>query len=192
MKTVLIESPTDGLENIFTKERGFVPIIANYSDLPEGDPDLIVFSGGADVDPKLYGEQPHPKTHWNEQRDKNSLLLFHTYKHVPKIGVCRGAQFLCVMYGGKLHQHITGHSYGVHPVLENLYDAAAYVLGDHHQSCIWPDNSVFICDAPDGTVEAFYIPEGNALCVQFHPEWGHKPTEDYFFELYDRYMKEIV
>lgn len=192
MKTVLIETPSDGLEKIFTEARGFIPIMANYSDLPSGDPDYVVFSGGSDINPLLYGEKPHPKTHFSLQRDFNTSLLFNTFKHVPKIGVCRGAQFLCAMYGGKLTQHIEthlSHSYGVHPVLENLHDAEAYVLGDHHQGCQLGPGMKLICDAPDGVVEAFYIPEGKALCVQFHPEWGHKGTEDYFFELMERYMQ---
>ena len=37
--------------------------------------DAIIFSGGSDVDPGLYGEPAHPTTHVKPERDKAELML---------------------------------------------------------------------------------------------------------------------
>ena len=76
-------------------------------------PDLLVFLGGQDLSPFLYGETicgssaPHMPTN----RD---MLEMFVYKRalqfkVPMFGICRGHQFLSVMNGDSLWQHITHH-----------------------------------------------------------------------------------
>src|SRR5687768_16963203 len=72
--------------------------------------DLICFTGGEDVTPSLYGEVKHPLTYNNPERDKHEVEYFNQFIGIPKVGICRGGQFLNVMSGGKLHQHILGHT----------------------------------------------------------------------------------
>ncbi len=71
----------------------------------------VVFTGGEDVGPELYGKSKHPTTHDSPQRDYAEQRIFdQAYKlGIPMSGICRGAQLLCVMAGGELVQDITGH-----------------------------------------------------------------------------------
>lgn len=72
--------------------------------------DLIVFTGGPDVHPDYYGQAVGKHTYTDKKRDEVEQKLFHDIWYgVPKLGICRGAQFLTVMCGGKLIQHVTGH-----------------------------------------------------------------------------------
>lgn len=78
--------------------------------------DTVVWTGGADVDPKLYGEDKHPKTHMEPQRDKFEQACWFRAQEKGKfcVGICRGGQFLNVMNGGTLWQHVDGHAMGDH------------------------------------------------------------------------------
>jgi len=75
--------------------------------------DCIVFTGGTDVNPSMYGETRSAfVSSVDDVRDREEKEIFHyALEHgIPMIGICRGAQFLNVMNGGKLVQHITGHT----------------------------------------------------------------------------------
>src|SRR5690554_3184603 len=76
--------------------------------------DLVCFIGGEDVQPSLYGEHDHPSTHTNPARDEMEEKLFHycLNEGIPMAGICRGAQFLNVMNGGKLYQDVDNHATG--------------------------------------------------------------------------------
>ena len=71
--------------------------------------DALVVSGGADVDPARYGEQPHPRTAgWRPDRDAWELALLDAAEAagLPVLGVCRGMQVMAVHAGGRLEQHL--------------------------------------------------------------------------------------
>src|SRR5690606_5736000 len=71
---------------------------------------MLVFTGGHDVDPALYGEPVGEYTSCNKKRDILESTIYSCYRNFPKIGVCRGAQFLTVMNGGGLIQHVNNHT----------------------------------------------------------------------------------
>ena len=81
--------------------------------------DIIQFTGGEDVDPSIYGHPKHPRTYSNLKRDiREQEVWKKARKEQIKVGICRGAQFLCVMNGGKLWQDVSNHAIGgTHPVL---------------------------------------------------------------------------
>ncbi len=71
--------------------------------------DGLIVAGGADIDPKRYGQQPHPKTgRPREDRDEfeDALILAAIELDLPFLGICRGAQMLNVTLGGDLIQHV--------------------------------------------------------------------------------------
>lgn len=72
---------------------------------------LVIFSGGEDVGPHLYGHKKHRTTHDNPGRDNYEVEIYKMARerNIPMAGICRGAQFLCAMAGGKLVQDITNH-----------------------------------------------------------------------------------
>lgn len=78
--------------------------------------DFILFDGGSDVSPILYGEEKQIHTFNDSYRDVYEGMIFDQYINYPTkfIGICRGSQFLNVMFGGTLYQDLPsinkGHS----------------------------------------------------------------------------------
>jgi putative glutamine amidotransferase len=152
----------------------------------------LVISGGADVEPRRYGEHagPHTKA-WREDRDAWELALLDAAEEVglPTLGICRGMQVMAVAAGGTLHQHtpdLVGHDnhnpggdvFGTVEV--DLVDGSLVrsLVGDrlsvhchHHQSVREHPGFVPAAFADDGTLEAMERPgERFCLAVQWHPE----------------------
>jgi gamma-glutamyl-gamma-aminobutyrate hydrolase PuuD len=157
--------------------------------------DLVVFAGGVDVDPQLYGAKPHYTVSWNEERDTADINTYLKCVElgIPMLGICRGAQFLHVMMGGKLYQHVSQH-YGDHPMWA-VKDKIMIekVSSVHHQAVIF-DSSLGMellatCaarakerwrdpetnDAPGMDVEAFFYRENCIIGIQGHPEYANYP-----------------
>lgn len=159
--------------------------------------DIIVFQGGTDVDPKLYGDSAHPATDKPDViRDRMEQAVFReleTSKFQWKVGICRGAQFLNVMNGGKLWQHIEGHRqpHELRYVNEADVIRTYMVSSTHHQmmlpsipaGVIWAyANQTEWRERPDGgrvplgpnhwrDAEIVYYPKTKSLCFQPHPEY---------------------
>ncbi len=90
------------------------PIAAGSSVDLEGL-DGLVLSGGIDLNPHLYGEEPHPEADEpNDARDELELALLHDAlkRDLPVLAICRGMQLMNVALGGSLEQHI--EACGVH------------------------------------------------------------------------------
>ncbi|RFA22690.1 gamma-glutamyl-gamma-aminobutyrate hydrolase family protein [Subtercola boreus] len=71
--------------------------------------DGLIVTGGKDLDPALYGQQPHDETDVpRPDRDawETALLTGALQRQLPFLGICRGAQVLNVTLGGSLHQHL--------------------------------------------------------------------------------------
>ena len=86
-----ITTDIDTLEQIYTKVDG------------------ILFAGGNDVNPILYGEQPSEYTiDFSDKRDsvELELLKWTVRDKKPMLGICRGMQLWNVLNGGSLYQHI--------------------------------------------------------------------------------------
>lgn len=112
------------------------------------DANIVCWTGGADVSPKLYKEEPHPTTRCNPQRDKFEGLCFIKAAEQKKtlVGICRGGQFLNVMNGGSLWQDVDNHAIGgEHPLVyehkmneTTSLSRKVMVTSTHHQMMI-PD-----------------------------------------------------
>lgn len=102
----------------------------------EDDKTIICFTGGEDVTPSLYEEKPISEmvgsNSWNTRRDLDELAVFSNRIANPKIGICRGAQFLNVCSGGSLYQDVDAHcrSHEVYSPVTGKYYA---VTSTHHQ-----------------------------------------------------------
>lgn len=98
------------------------------------DAQLVVFTGGEDVTPSLYGCKKHRTTYSNLKRDQDEQAIFN--KIDPKkqvcLGICRGSQFLCVMNGGKLVQNVSSHAIGfTHGITDG--NKVYQITSTHHQ-----------------------------------------------------------
>lgn len=98
--------------------------------------DVIQFTGGEDVDPRLYDEHPHPTTGYNRVRDELCIQLFDyaVEAGIPCVGICRGGQILNVLNGGKMFQHCDGHAIrGTHEATILESGLKVQVTSTHHQ-----------------------------------------------------------
>ncbi len=156
--------------------------------------DGLVVTGGADVDPRLYGEQPHPSTGAPRvDRDAWELSLLRAAEaaRLPTLAVCRGMQLMVVAAGGSLHQHLPdvlgtaqhdpgGDAFGDHMVTTGRDTLVRRIEGEqvrvhchHHQAVSRHPGFVVSATAEDGCIEAVEAEAGSdrfALGVQWHPE----------------------
>ena len=143
--------------------------------------DLVVFAGGTDVNPALYGEPPHPKTGKPDKiRDKLEQAIYTRalLLNIPMVGICRGAQFLTVMNNGSLLQHIEGHGMCDHTI--NTSDGLTMeVRGDHHQAMRPEGEYHVLATSEDGINEVVHWPLSRCLGVQYHPEWMDDADKGY-------------
>ena len=97
------------------------------------DADVVLFTGGEDVDPSLYGCEKDRYTHSNKKRDLAEKKIFESVKPTQLcLGICRGSQFLCVMNGGILVQHCWNHAIGyTHEISDG--DTLYQITSTHHQ-----------------------------------------------------------
>jgi len=168
----------------------------------ERDVDLVVFTGGADVDPALYGEHQHFTTYVDAKRDQYEVELFrHALSlGIPMLGICRGAQFLCVMAGGKLVQNMDGHQRD-HKI-RTRDDRWFMVSSVHHQMQLPPEDaevlgwsdpkraSIYeggIGDiTPDLEFEVVAYQSIRAVGLQYHPEIMDSSSDGF------RYCQELA
>ncbi len=159
---------------------------------------LIVTGGAGDLDPALYGQEPHPETGpVQEERDAYELALVRAAieREMPILGICRGMQILNVAYGGDIEQHIpdvVGHenhrhtpgTFADHDVELEPGSLAARAAGSertpvkshHHQGVKEIGDGLSATGwSDDGTVEAIEDPSSPfVLGVLWHPEEDEK------------------
>ena len=88
-----------------------IPMLNDLSELEDLLPRLdgMLFSGGIDLQPRLYGEEKHPATDdFDARLDEFEMVLANwaLQEDIPVLGVCRGMQLLNVVLGGTLYQDI--------------------------------------------------------------------------------------
>jgi putative glutamine amidotransferase len=172
--------------------------------------DGLLFSGGGDIDPEIYGAASTFEVKSVDlDRDRVEIQLVQDVVRngLPFLGICRGLQVINVALDGTLYTDIHHdqpqalkhdfypnwpRDYLAHSVQIAPASRLAAILGTinpqtnslHHQG---------VCDlAPglqasawtkDGLVEAFELPDHPfGLAVQWHPEWlgAHLPMRDLF------------
>jgi putative glutamine amidotransferase len=156
--------------------------------------DGLVFVGGDDVDPRLYGEKPRRRTRVIfHMRTAFETWLYREgrKRRLPMLGICYGMQLINVLEGGSLIQHLRsgrdgprvdhgGRRRPTHAVrllpgtrlARTLGTRRALVATEHHQAIrdLAP-GFVPAAIARDGVIEAIEHPDApEMLAVQWHPE----------------------
>ena len=166
--------------------------------------DGFVFTGGQDVSPEIYGEEKLPEcAECSIERDiLEKMILTEALKaDKPVLGICRGLQFINAALGGTLYQDLdtyfpsevnhrqkAPYDEPIHRVevangspLYNLLEKESIEVNScHHQAIkVLSEKAVAMAKAPDGIVEAFYVPEKSfAWAVQWHPEYLYKKDDN--------------
>ncbi|MCD7749949.1 MAG: gamma-glutamyl-gamma-aminobutyrate hydrolase family protein, partial [Oscillospiraceae bacterium] len=170
--------------------------------------DCLILTGGEDLDPALYGEEPYELLETvNEVRDISDYwyCTVALALDMPVLATCRGLQLLNVVCGGPLYQDIptqyeadvevthrdpAGEDFAYHTItIEAETSLVAQAMGGageyevnswHHQGVKdLGEGLVVTAVAEDGMVEAIEMPEASfVLAVQFHPEWMIKDVSE--------------
>ena len=177
---------------------GFVDDTAALLDRLDG----LVFSGGPDLDPAVYGRLRHPQLGPDVDRISDEyelrLLAGAAERDLPMLGICRGMQALNVSRGGTLHQHLPDQTDLEHRQRHAPFEpahAVSVVQGSrlhrlmrttelevnsyHHQAVDRTGAGLVVgATAPDGTIEAVWDPAAQfCVGVQWHPEvLTHRPS----------------
>lgn len=161
--------------------------------------DGILFSGGSDIDPNLYGEYPKFGLGYIEpRRDMHELKLAEKVlmeMDIPVLGICRGMQLLTVATGGKLYQDLASqkpeginHSvpkairhHSFHPVqiesgsiFNSIFLSEELKVNSFHHQAVKELGQGFksTMTAPDGIIEGMEWEDQSrfVIAVQWHPE----------------------
>lgn len=182
-----------------------IALAKRYIEMVDG----LLLSGGVDLSPHLFGEEPHQRLGAVDvERDmvEMELTRLALERDLPIFAICRGIQVLNVAAGGTLYQDISQHSsevlkhrqraigwYGSHTVKIAEKSLLHRIVGKpiihvnsyHHQAVKRPaEGFVISATAPDGIVEAIESTRHRfVLGVQFHPEmmWQKHPEAAVLF-----------
>lgn len=180
--------------SFFSSFRRFFPNLFIIKDLScVKELDLILFSGGEDISPSLYGE-PNSYSFFSEERDSVETQIFGTWSKIrgkkPKIlGVCRGHQLVNTLLGGTLfqdlHFQINREHEGIHELNLLLETEATSLFSRvnsmHHQGVKNVGSGLYCTAKWKETPEI--LESDDILTVQFHPEFmDHKEFFDFVKE----------
>jgi putative glutamine amidotransferase len=149
--------------------------------------DGLLLSGGTDLNPKLYGEEPHEANDEpDDARDatEQRMLAAALDRDMPVLAICRGMQLFNVAHGGTLEQHVEGHRMPGEPEAHQidvepgtrLADAtgpgAQTVNSRHHQIVGRVGEGLRVSAvSAEGYPEALERTDKRfAVAVQWHPE----------------------
>ncbi len=182
---------------------GGIPVILPSFEDPElmkeavGRLDGVILSGGADIDPALFGERiisgVGPIDFRRDQAEAVLTNFVLDETDLPVLGICRGMQLLNAVRGGKDIQDLKSEGYAEHRL--SMYQRnipshdvdlvpgsrIAEIMGStrvrtnsfHHQAVrtAAPGWIITGCAKDDQCIEAMEVPgERFLLCVQWHPE----------------------
>lgn len=210
MKVAIVSGNGD-YKRLFTDFMGF-ELATNLAQA-----DLVCFTGGADVTPELYGDAAHKYTGNDYRRDRNEMAIFSECRDrgIPMVGICRGGQFLNVMSGGRMYQHVDKHAMaGGHDMIDIATGEHILVSSTHHQMFMpgpkaevlaianlqgereWYDGPIAKRDVSNTDYEVLYYEDTRALCFQPHPEFQgsqYMAMRDYFAHLVnEKLLKKVA
>ena len=176
-----------------------LPLVATEEEAEDAvdDIDALIVTGGEDINPAHYGQQPAETLEGvNEARDTSDLLVLAEAldEDMPILLTCRGHQMLNVLQGGTLYQDLptmydsdiahrdpAEYDFTYHDITIEEGSLLAGIVGDttlnvnswHHQGIDKLGEGLKVtATTADGLIEAMEMPGKTfVVSVQFHPEW---------------------
>jgi putative glutamine amidotransferase len=127
----------------------------------------VVLSGGNDL--AAYGGNA-PERDETERR----VVEWARRRRLPVLGVCRGAQHLAHLLGGRL-ERIDGHAGTRHPLAPSGREVNSYhcfAIAD------LPAGIDITARAADGSIEAFRLSGESVMAIMWHPEREDPPIPE--------------
>lgn len=190
MKKILVlngNSYFNAIRNLGVPSFDFIDFVENPHEYG-----LVLFTGGEDVDPSMYGEtSPKRLCGSNLHRDLHEKEIYEIALNngIKMTGICRGSQFINVMNGGRMIHHLNGHA-GADHLMETLKDDELIPVNSaHHQMSIPSKDGIVVGWASEKRsniyygdkdlpvewsgpeTEALLYPKTQCFAVQYHPEW---------------------
>lgn len=179
--------------------------------------DGIILSGGHDVDPKNYNEEPLLKIgEIFPERDAFDMTLYRcaVESKKPVLGICRGFQIINVIEGGNLYQDLSyadfvtiKHNQGDNPtqsthsvkledgtVLKTILGEKTRVNSFHHQIIKEvADGFKIVAKSPDGVIESIQkiTDDMFVMGIQWHPEMLSKNRSE-MQEIFNVLIKKVI
>jgi len=160
---------------------------------PSGKPlDAVVIGGGSDIGPEHYGGDIDARVRADPERDLLEIdwIKKAIRERMPMLGICRGAQLINVVMGGRLHQDIrkirvrTRNRPGLLPTKRVRLDDGSRIAAIvkrlqlrvnslHHQAVATPGDGLRAVGRDrDDIVQAIESEAGRPIIgVQWHPEY---------------------
>ena len=213
-KSNLIESAYSKAVEFYGGAPVLIPTVAEASSsdfLPRivSAIDGLLIPGSRDMDPKFYGESPHPAINpMSPERTETewSVLRLALEKDMPVLGICGGMQFINVFHGGSIHQdikallpdalcHEDGEVHGVTVPPDTVFSSFTEerefeIKSYHHQAINRVGEGLRVsASAPDGIVEGFESSDGRVMGFQWHPELERTRLSELIFT---RFLSEAA
>ena len=184
----------------FIAKAGGIPVLCGLINEEDADEyaarfDGLLITGGEDVSPSLYHQEPHGAGTPSPDYDRNDLLLYHAFCRAdkPVLGICRGIQLIGAAEGVSLIQDLPSANYAQHEQKKMVPPLGTYDYA--HEVLFEEGTSLYDIFGPQARVNSFHhqavtqVPEGfklaavskedhvieafeneNVLAVQWHPE----------------------
>ncbi len=181
--------------------------------------DGLIVTGGGDINPSMYGEEPHPKlaeVYPGSDFYEKELILNFLKLDKPFIGMCRGLQMLNVSLGGTNYQDLESQFEGTlyqhkqqglrthrtHSVTLEEDSELFSIMGEkkfrvnsfHHQGVKDVSKELRVAArAADGLVEALESDNYQfVMGIQWHPEEFAMAGDEASKKIFDRFVKECA
>ena len=179
--------------------------------------DGLLLTGGGDIDPMLFGEEPHKHLgDVSPSRDIIEMALAQEMLRVnkPVLGICRGLQIINIALGGnmyqdiysqrdvpllqhaqKAHRHHQSHLVQVEKgsLLESIAGSSQIKVNSYHHQAVKDVPLPLIVSgvASDGTIEAIESTQhAFVLGVQWHPEALADNKETVSLAIFEKFLEK--
>ena len=133
--------------------------------------DVVVFIGGSDINPSLYDQRNVASGGINTVRDDLEVTAYKTARALNKVcfGICRGAQFLHAMNGGKLWQDVNNHGGRDHFIVDIDEDVRVLATSLHHQM-LQPNGKIEVIAVTEEKVATHFRDDSTDVTLGKSPE----------------------